>query len=216
MTDIDARAANAGLPPFASYPPAPWHARGRCWASIFRADAPAGLPPRLKSLLDSRLRAVALIRYEAGSTLCYDELLIGLLAHHGLRCGIYVEHIYVDSVPSLWGGREIWGLPKRLAAFTWRDGRCRVSDEAGTIATLRVDTRSAKLPIYAPLAAPAFGLLKERPAHLVAPVLARLGRCGMLLEEWSPRFPYRLGSRPLLRVAAKPFHARFPVPVMVQ
>src|SRR5690242_15954053 len=181
MADLDAGAAtDAGLPPFASYPPAPWHAHGRCWAGVFRADTAAMLPSRLKPLPDPRWRVLALVRYEAGSTLCYDELLVGPLVHHGLRCGIYVEHIYVDSVPSLWGGRNIWGLPKRLASFTWQGSHCIIADEAGTIATVRVDIGSARLPIYVPLVAPAFGLLVEtRPAHLIAPVLACLGRSAM-------------------------------------
>lgn len=215
MPDVDTYTAmDAELPPLVPFPAAPWHARGRCWAGIFRADTPATLPPPLKPLLDARWRVLALVRYEAGSTLCYDELLIGPLARHDLHCGIYVEHIYVDSVPSLWGGHTIWGLPKRLATFTWQDSHCRIADEAGTIATLRLDTRPAKLPIYAPFVAPAFGLLQGRPAQLVAPILARLGRSGMQVEEWSPRFAYCLPARPFLSVAAKPFCARFPAPVL--
>ncbi len=214
MTGVDPQTAmDAELPSPVPFPAAPWHARGRCWVGIFRADRPATLPPPLKPLLDARWRAVALVRYEAGSTLGYDELLMGPLARHGLRCGIYVEHIYVDSVPSLWGGRTIWGLPKWLATFTWQDGHCRIADEAGTITTLRVDTGSAKLPIYTPFVAPAFGLLEGRPAQLVAPMLARPGRSGMQVEEWSPRFAYRLPARPFLSVAAKPFRARFPAPM---
>src|SRR5262249_12792200 len=122
MTDVDAPAATDGkLPQRTPFPPAPWHAHGRCSAGVFRADTPAALPSRLRPLLDPCWRIVVLVRYEARSTLCYDELLIGPLARCGLRFGIYVEHIYVDSIPSLWGGREIWGLPKRLASFTWDD-----------------------------------------------------------------------------------------------
>lgn len=217
MTEVDAQAAtDAGLPPFASFPAAPWHARGQCWVGVFRADTSAALPPQFKLLLDARWRVVALVRYETGSTLTYDELLVGPLARHGLRCGLYVEHIYVDSVPSLWGGRAIWGLPKRLATFSWETGRCRITDEAGTITTLRVDAKHARLPVLMPLVAPAFGLQEARPAQLVAPLLARLGRSGMRVEEWSPRFGYRLPSRPFLGIAAKPFRARFPAPVIAQ
>ena len=216
MADVGAHInTDAGLPEFAAYPPAPWHARGQCWAGLFRADMPATLPTRLKPLLDSRWRVVALVRYEAGSTLRYDELVVGPLARHGPRCGIYVEQISVDNVASLWGGRAIWGLPKRLASFTWQGDHCRVADDAGAIATLRVNIQPARLPIYAPFIAPAFGLLEGHPAHLVAPGVARLSRSGMLLEEWSPRFAYRLSPRPLLSIAAKPFRARFLAPAIV-
>lgn len=215
-TDAHARTADASLPAFATYPPAPWQARGRCWAGLFRADAPATLPAGLKPLLDPSWRVVALVRYEPGSTLCYDELLVGPLARHRLRCGIYVEHIYVDSAPSLWGGREIWGLPKRLAAFTWRDGRCNIADDEGIIAVARVDTRAAHLPLYAPFIAPAFGCLEVGLAQLVAPGIAHLGRAEMRLEEWSPRFAFHLSARPVLSIAAKPFRVRFPAPSLIQ
>src|SRR5262245_13658290 len=217
MTDADTRATMYGdRRQLVPYPPAPWHARGRCWAGAFRADTPAALPSGLKPLLGSRWRVLVLVRYEAGSTLRYDELLVGPLTRCGMRAGIYVEHIYVDSVASLRGGQEIWGLPKRLATFTWQDGQCSVADSDGTIAVLRLDVRPTTLPIYLPLVAPAFGHPQAGLAQLVAPVLARLGHSRLRLEAWSPRFAYRLPHRPLLSVAAQPFRARFPEPVFLR
>jgi hypothetical protein len=50
----------------------------------------------------------------------YSELIVvaGLVRYSG-QIGGWVSHIYVDNADSVAGGRNIWGLPKELAEFTW-------------------------------------------------------------------------------------------------
>jgi hypothetical protein len=212
MTDQDRRVAGELPTPCSAYPTAPWHAQGLAWAGLFRADLPAVLPPGAGTLLGTRWRVVALVRYLEGSTLRYDELLVGTPARVGLWPGVYVEHLYVNSEASLWGGRCIWGLPKELAEFVWHADHCHVRDTRGDIALLRVDRRRAWMPrLPAPVIG--FGRREGRWAVLPAPVVARLGGAGLRLLEWSERFPYRLGERPVVAIAAKPLsRATFPAP----
>jgi len=57
-------------------------------------------------------------------------------------------HIYVDNPDSIAGGREIWGLPKEMAEFTWEKASALLSvKETGCVhstttakASLRVAT----------------------------------------------------------------------------
>ena len=58
--------------------------------------------------------------YSEGSTLLYNELIvISAIVRCASRFGVWISHIYVDNPDSVAGGREIWGLPKELAQFTW-------------------------------------------------------------------------------------------------
>ncbi len=66
------------------------------------------------------LGGVYLSYYGSGSALEYSELIIiGAIAGYQGKFGGWVTHIYVDNPDSVAGGREIWGLPKELAEFSW-------------------------------------------------------------------------------------------------
>lgn len=203
------------IPPEIPYPPAPWHATGQLWVGLFQADAPAALPIGLTPLIGSRARVIALIRYLDGSTLVYDELLIGTPARADLRPGIYIEYLYVDSVASLWGGRRIWGLPKELATFTWHGETCQIADSAGEpLVTLHVNRNASVLPPL-PAAVVGIGQLHNSWAFITAPMWARFGRPDLRITEWSSRYPYRVGKKPRLALAAKAAHMTFPPPSVV-
>src|SRR5579862_4612423 len=88
--------ADLGEPAEAPYPPAPWRMRGQFWAGVFTATLPARLPRDLKPFGIACWRVLALVRYREG-TLSYDELLFGTPARHGLRIGVYVEGLWVNS-----------------------------------------------------------------------------------------------------------------------
>lgn len=194
-----------------AYPPPPWHLSGQSWLGFFRADVAPALPDGLKHLPPSRWLAVALIRYLSG-TLVYDELIIGSLARGRGRVGLFVHHIWVNDVQSLWGGRKIWGLQKELAQFTWQDDSVRISDDNGLIATIRVNKTAAWLPPL-PLLMPSYGQRNEEWLFTTARLNARLGRAGMTMEAWSDRFPWRIESAPRFAVAGKPFAMTFVPPV---
>lgn len=192
------------------YPPAPWYFQGQAYIGLFRADRPARLPAGLRPLLNRHWRVVALIRYQAG-TLRYDELIVGSLARQGWRVGVYIPTIWVDSMPSLRGGRHIWGLPKELATFAWAGDTVQISDDTGVIATLSVDRRAAWLPpLWGPL--PGIGRLDDRFTFFAARLWGRFGRSELRLHHWSERFGYRLDERPVVSAAAKPFRATIPPP----
>jgi acetoacetate decarboxylase len=91
-----------------------------------------------------------LARYEEPSTLRYGELLVlpALTRVRG-RLGWWVSHAYVDSPASLAGGRAMWGVPKDLATFAWRDGGVALTGDDGTPlldARWRAPRRTAALP----------------------------------------------------------------------
>lgn len=216
MTDMLSQTPTGlALPPEAPFPPAPWHATAQLWVGLFHADAPAVLPAGLAPLISSRARVIALIRYLAGSTLVYDELLIGTPARAGLRPGVYVDYLYVDSVASLWGGRRIWGLPKELATFAWDGETCQITDGVGEpLVTLQVNRRPSVLPPL-PAAVVGIGQLHDSWAFITAPLWARFGRPGLRVTAWSPRYPYRVAEKPRIALAAKSARVTFPSPLLV-
>ena len=98
-----------------TYPPAPWQLHGQLWLSLFRvrdgehADRPAGV------------YGAALVAYEPPSPLTYGELLVARpvsgreSAGGGRSPRVRITDIWVDSVDSRDGGRELWAIPKELA-----------------------------------------------------------------------------------------------------
>jgi acetoacetate decarboxylase len=203
------------LPPEMPYPPAPWHATAQLWAGLFHADTPSVLPAGLVPLIGARSRVIALIRYLEGSTLVYDELLIGTPARADLCPGVYVDYLYVDSAVSLWGGRRIWGLPKELATFAWDGETCQIADGEGEpLATLQVHRGQSVLPPL-PAAVVGIGQLHDSWAFLTAPMWARFGRPGLRVTQWSSRYPYRVARKPLIALAATSARVTFPSPRLV-
>ncbi len=203
------------LPPEVAYPPAPWHANAQLWLGLFRSDVPVTLPAGVAPLLGRRGRVVALVRYLEGSTLCYDELLIGIPARVGLHPGVYVEYLYVNSAASLWGGRRIWGLPKEPATFTWHDETCRVTTPDGALLVALQLTSSGPMPPPLPAAVVGIGRTDESWAVLTAPLRARFSRASLRIMGWSPRYPFRLAARPRVAVAAAAARVTFPSPALI-
>jgi acetoacetate decarboxylase len=117
-----------------SYPPAPWHLYGQALQSIHLVDL-----ARAKELVPTDLEIVSVLpgktlgslylsTYDANSTLEYHELIVvaALVRYQG-KIGSWVSHIYVDNLDSVAGGREVWGLPKEMADFTWNDRSIQVT-----------------------------------------------------------------------------------------
>lgn len=193
------------------HPPPPWEMIGQLWMGYYKASAPVALPVGLTHLLNPDSLIVTLIRYEQG-TLCYDELIFGTLIRAGAKIGIYVDSIWVDSLPSVWGGRRIWGLPKNMATFTWQDSTVSVSDDLGHIATIRVDTSPARLPwTWLPIPLPGVGQLENKQwLFSVGQLWGRFGRANMQIESWATRFGYQPLGQPIFGLAGKPFRMRVP------
>lgn len=125
----------------ALYPPAPWTLKGSAvlmlqWIDLARARqfVPLNLVEPVPVGFPGKTLAIAyLSAYGDGSVLEYSELIVApaLVRRRQARAGEplapWISHIYVDSDRSVAGGRDIWGLPKELAAFSWREGGVTVS-----------------------------------------------------------------------------------------
>jgi hypothetical protein len=109
-----------------TYPQAPWTLQGyaiHSWQFLDVERVRPFIPPEFEiiSILPGKtVGGVYVSHYGSGSVLEYDELIVtGGLVSDGSKFGAWISHIYVDNVDSVAGGREIWGLPKELAEFTW-------------------------------------------------------------------------------------------------
>jgi hypothetical protein len=144
------------------YPKPPWILRGeaiiaakRVAANVARSFVPADLD-LFHVLPGSTLAILALIRYGAGSTLQYRELIVApAIVRVGWRVGSWISHIHVDSEPSLRAGREIWGVPKQLAQFTWSQNQIETHDTPVRVQAEVSNARSVAMRV--PVLGPIFG-----------------------------------------------------------
>ena len=133
-------------PPHQSYPPAPWRLTGGLYGSLWSVPAArfaAELPLTLRPVVNAGRVGVfaGFVDYRQGSSLVYHEYIAGAVVRRRdkRRAGICVTYIGVDSAASLWGGREIWGVPKVMADFSLnygrdeRDCRATATDTAGRL-----------------------------------------------------------------------------------
>ncbi|PHM08702.1 acetoacetate decarboxylase family protein [Nostoc sp. 'Peltigera malacea cyanobiont' DB3992] len=113
-----------------SYPQAPWTLQGYAIQTLHlvNIDQVRPLIPLELEIISvwpgKTLASVYLSHYGSGSVLEYSELIVvPALVNYQRKIGGWVSHIYVDNADSIAGGREIWGLPKELAEFTWEQGK---------------------------------------------------------------------------------------------
>ncbi|MFF1697887.1 acetoacetate decarboxylase family protein [Streptomyces sp. NPDC058257] len=195
------------------YPPAPWHMRGQLWGGFFAAASAPALPADLSHLAPRSL-AVLLIRYREG-TLSYDEFIIGSLVRRGVRAGLYVHRIWVDDERSLWGGRRIWGAPKRLAEFHWSDSQAHVTDREGLIATLAIRSRRTPRTPRLPLPLTGFGSLDGARTVFTAACTARLASATLHATQWPDRLPRLRKATSRFGFAGEHFHMTIPAPLVL-
>jgi hypothetical protein len=109
-----------------TYPKAPWTLQGYALQTCQLLDAKKVrpfIPPQFELvcvLPGKTVGGIYVSHYGTGSVLEYSELIViaGLVSYSG-QIGGWISHIYVDNADSVAGGRNIWGLPKELAEFTW-------------------------------------------------------------------------------------------------
>lgn len=99
-----------------SYPQPPWRMQGQMWLTLFHSRGGPQRPPGVYG--------VGLVDYQEGSPLTYGELLVArqvTVPEPDPTAGkhVTVTDIWVDSEPSRQGDRELWGVPKEIAAFAW-------------------------------------------------------------------------------------------------
>ena len=117
-----------------TYPQAPWTLQGYALQTLQLIDVERVrplIPPEfdIVSVLPGKtVGGVYLAYYGSGSVLEYSELIVAAaMVRYSGKIGGWVSHIYVDNGHSVAGGREIWGLPKELAEFTWEKGNSSAS-----------------------------------------------------------------------------------------
>lgn len=122
-----------------SYPAAPWTLYGHALLTLNLLDIDRVrpfVPPEFKivSVFPGKtLGGIYLSQYQGDSVLQYNELIVTpATVNFAGKVGSWVSHIYVDHPDSIAGGREIWGLPKEMAEFTWETGeKSRVTVRQG-------------------------------------------------------------------------------------
>lgn len=170
-----------------TYPQPPWTLKGDAFVSLQLLDI-AGVRPLIPTELNiisvlpgKTVGGVYLSKYSSGSVLEYSELIIiaGFLSYKG-KFGSWVSHIYVDNPDSVAGGREIWGLPKELAQFTWTDRSVTVSQADQLLCKLDYSRQSFGLPLK--LSASAFSCKDNNLLIFPASVESRFGLVSSKLE----------------------------------
>jgi hypothetical protein len=91
-----------------TYPDAPWNMTGQLWLSLFKVRE-GDHPDR-----EPGVYGVALVNYEDPSPLTYGELLVA----HQHEKAVTITDIWVDSIQSVHGGRDLWAIPKDLCDFS--------------------------------------------------------------------------------------------------
>lgn len=147
------------------YPPAPWTLKGYAIQTLHLVDKDkvrSLIPPELNpfSLWPGKaVASVYLSYYSSESVMEYSELIVALAVTADKGFGGWISHIYVDNENSVAGGREIWGLPKEYAEFTWKEKSVTVRQGNQYLCTLNFSQ-----PSFAwrqTLAAPGFSKLAE-------------------------------------------------------
>lgn len=116
-----------------AYPPAPWQLQGYAIQTLHLLDIARSRPlvPAELEIISvwpgKTVGGIYLCAYGSGSVLEYNELIVvPAFVQYAGKWGAWISHIYVDNVDSVAGGREIWGLPKEMADFTWQENRVDV------------------------------------------------------------------------------------------
>lgn len=202
-----------------TYPPEPWHLAGQMHLSLWLVPRRA-LPPlpngiRPVTLAGRALMGAAWVVYENHSVLHYNEVLSAVLVRDGLRPRVTITDIWVDSPPSMAGGRELWGIPKELATFD-------ISRDKGFEASARTDTKPVcaasfrpriRLPGRWPVS---YHVTQELDGHLrTSPVRSR-SAVGLARGRWRipPGSPLRLPADgpPLISLTLHDFSLTFGSP----
>ncbi len=170
-----------------TYPQPPWTLKGDAFVTLQLLDI-----GRVRPLIPAELNIVSVLpgktiggvylsKYSSGSVLEYSELIIiaGVLSYEG-KFGGWVSHIYVDNPDSVAGGREVWGLPKELAQFSWEASSVTVSQSGNLLCKFNYQRQSFGLPLK--LSASAFSCKESNLLIFPAFVEANFGLVSSKLE----------------------------------
>ncbi|HYW20405.1 MAG TPA: acetoacetate decarboxylase family protein [Nodularia sp. (in: cyanobacteria)] len=204
-----------------SYPSAPWILKGDAIQTLHLVNI-----DRVRSLVPAKLNIISvwpgktlggvyLSKYGSGSVLEYNELIVApaVVIYQG-KIGVWVSHIYVDNLDSVAGGREIWGLPKELADFSWEEKGVTVRQGNVLLCTLNYDRQSVAWRQR--LDAASFSIMATNLLRFDFGFEARLGLVGSKLEI-SAESPFaEIGlSQPFVTVGCEQMTLRVDAPKVV-
>ena len=185
------------------YPPSPWLLQGYALQTVQLIDI-ARVRPLIPSEFDiipvlpgKTIGGVYLSYYGSGSVLEYSELIVvaGIVRSSG-KIGGWVSHIYVDNADSVAGGREIWGLPKELAEFTWDRGSHTASGyenyvvvRQGEQTLCRLDYNQQNFGLQLPFSGEVFSTLSASILLFKGELNSRVGIVGSQLQV-PPESPF--------------------------
>ena len=194
-----------------AYPAEPWDLHGHAYVGVWllprdQAPEPTSRATRTVTVFGRAIVCAAFFVYEEPSPLTYDEIMATVLVREGWRLRVSITHIWVDSVASRDGGRQLWAIPKDLADFEVARHSSYAAQGIGSLAIGRV----RRLPWHLPLS---FRIAQDRAGTLlVSPVAGRI-RFGRAMARWSLASdgPLRFltGRKPLLTLACRPFDLLF-------
>ncbi|MFN6479451.1 acetoacetate decarboxylase family protein [Nostoc sp. DedQUE07] len=204
------------------YPQAPWTLQGYAIQTLHLVNIDQ-VRPLIPSELEiisvwsgKTLASVYLSHYGSGSVLEYSELIVvPALVNYQRKIGGWISHIYVDNADSVAGGREIWGLPKELAKFTWEQGKqVTVHQENRKLCSLKYNQQSLAWRQW--LSASSFSVKGSDLLMFTAEVESVLGLIGSKLEipDESPFSGIGLGQ-PWLTVRYEQMNLRVDTPKVV-
>ncbi|MDF5717087.1 MAG: acetoacetate decarboxylase family protein [Rhizonema sp. NSF051] len=178
-----------------AYPQAPWKLQGYAILCSHLIDT-----SRVRSLIPSELKIISVLPgktvggiclsyYGTGSVMEYSELIVvpAFVGYQG-KIGSWISHIYVDNPDSVAGGREIWGLPKELAQFTWEKGeRVTVRQENRILCSLKYNRQTLAWRQW--LSGSSFSTMNSDLLSFSFELDSRLGFVGSKLEV-PPESPF--------------------------
>ncbi len=181
-----------------SYPQAPWKLQGYAIQTLHlvNVDRVRPLVPLELDIISvwpgKTIASVYLSYYGSGSELEYSELIVvpAVVSYQG-KFGGWVSHIYVDHVDSMAGGRDIWGLPKELADFDWKEQRVTISQGTRKLCTLNYGQQG--IAWRQKLGASSFSTIGANLVIFPAQFEARFGLISSQLEVPAESPFYRIG-----------------------
>jgi len=138
----------ATLPPT---PAPPWVCRvsGVVWVQRATAAAAGVLPAAVRRRTAVPLTIAAFLRYADTPVGAYSEVVAAPVVFRRGPGRVHVPFLAVDSVPSVSGGREHWGLPKGYATFDWTDaGDAAGASGDGWALSVRATPGPVRLPLW--------------------------------------------------------------------
>ncbi|MDQ4094283.1 MAG: acetoacetate decarboxylase family protein [Actinomycetota bacterium] len=192
------------------YPPEPWELRGQQHLTVWRV--PATHLPRLSAGLKpvraggTALVATSWVIYEPGGVLSYRELLVAVLAYRGGRPLMTITDIWVDSDPSLRGGRELWGIPKQWASFRVNGATCAAVDVDGELIASSAVRQIGALPGRGHIR---FTVAQQRAGELMLIPVRCTSKVRLIRISWNftpgGRLGWLAGARPALSASLRDF-----------